>query len=152
MIQKAFPCVKKYSSRPKATDSAPRVCYNGNHERKFSQNAERGCKMEQDVSFEKRGQTLRAKIACELDHHAAGQVREQIDRRAFAERARVLELDFSGVPFMDSSGIGLIIGRAEVGRERGFCVRLCGLSAELSRLVRLSGVTGLPNVTLEEGV
>lgn len=47
----------------------------------------------------------------ELDHHSARMMREQIDAAVERTRPSVLRLDFSGVGFMDSSGIGLIMGR-----------------------------------------
>ena len=59
---------------------------------------------------------LTAFLAGEIDHHSAREMREQIDEAAQKHKPYCLRLDFSQVPFMDSSGIGLILGR----------VRLCG--------------------------
>ena len=87
-----------------------------------------------------RGDTLKVWLEGELDHHTARRVREQIDRQVFARRPELLVLDFSGVHFMDSSGIALIIGRVEVARAVGATVRVTGLSPTLRRLVRLSGL------------
>ena len=50
-------------------------------------------------------------LSGELDHHAARSLREQIDGAVDRTGAKQLRLDFEGVTFMDSSGIGLVMGR-----------------------------------------
>lgn len=96
--------------------------------------------MQDEVKITENGKNLIAALTCELDHHTARRVREEIDREVFATRPELLVLDFSAVHFMDSSGIALIIGRVEVARAVGATVRVCGLSPTLRKLVRLSGV------------
>ena len=93
--------------------------------------------------------TLIAKISCELDHHAAKTVRERIDGELAAHRPKRLVLDFSGVPFMDSSGIGLILGRVERAAAVGATVHVCGLSERLMRIIRLSGLDRIRTLTIE---
>ena len=93
--------------------------------------------------------TVTVGIRCEIDHHTAKTVREEIDRAMESSHARVLALDFSGVGFMDSSGIGLILGRVSRAEELGISVRLCGLSPTLSRLVRMAGIERLKSITVE---
>jgi stage II sporulation protein AA (anti-sigma F factor antagonist) len=102
--------------------------------------------MQDEVKITKNGHSLIAALTCEIDHHTARRVREQIDRQVFATRPELLVLDFSGVHFMDSSGIGLIIGRSQVCEALGSAVRLVGLSARLMKLVRLSGIEKIKNV------
>ena len=55
--------------------------------------------------------TLVAVLDGEIDHHCAQPMRTEIDEKITAYQPEVLVLDFAGVTFMDSSGIGLIIGR-----------------------------------------
>ena len=47
----------------------------------------------------------------EIDHHSAGEIREEIDRSLESNRPKQLVMDFKNVGFMDSSGIGLVMGR-----------------------------------------
>ncbi|MEG1774675.1 MAG: anti-sigma factor antagonist [Oscillospiraceae bacterium] len=54
---------------------------------------------------------LRVLLFGEIDHHSAIEMRRQIDEAAERHRPRNLVLDFGGVTFMDSSGIGLVMGR-----------------------------------------
>ena len=104
--------------------------------------------MQDEVKITENGNNLIATLTCELDHHTARRVREQIDRQVFATRPELLVLDFSGVHFMDSSGIALIIGRVEVARAVGATVRVTGLSPTLRRLVRLSGLEKIRELTI----
>ena len=87
-----------------------------------------------------------ARLKCEIDHHSARQIREKIDKEIFVHRPSVVYLDFSDVRFMDSSGIGLIIGRSQVAEATGAGVRLIGLSATLMKLIRISGIEKIKNV------
>ena len=96
--------------------------------------------MSENVSFSETEGVIIASLPSEIDHHIAKGVREMIDGKLFLKKPELLVLDFSGVKFMDSSGIALIIGRVEVARAVGATVRVTGLSPTLRRLVRLSGL------------
>ena len=80
----------------------------------------------------------------ELDHHAARTLRDQIDAAITRHNARQLYLDFSGVGFMDSSGIGLIMGRYRLMQARGGQLRVIGASERLLRVMKLAGLERLP--------
>ncbi len=104
--------------------------------------------MQEDLIFEEDCRTLSARLMCEIDHHTARRLRERIDERLFLIKPEVLVLDFSAVRFMDSSGIGLILGRAEASSEIGAIVRIKGLSPTLSKIIRLSGVDKVKNISI----
>jgi stage II sporulation protein AA (anti-sigma F factor antagonist) len=67
--------------------------------------------MQKDVNFSELGEELVAGLSGELDHHSAKKMRIEIDSMLFRIKPKILALDFSLVRFMDSSGIGFIIGR-----------------------------------------
>lgn len=94
---------------------------------------------------------LTAKISGELDHHSAQEVREAIDETAQKLKPYCLRMDFSGVPFMDSSGIGLILGRVRLCNFWKGHVVLCGLTGNLGKMVELSGVGSLATVERRAG-
>lgn len=104
--------------------------------------------MQEVVKISVSGDTLIAAITCEIDHHTARVIRDRIDKRLFEVRPVTLVLDFSGVRFMDSSGVGLIIGRCTVCDSMRASVRLTGLSGILYKLVRLSGVEKIKNLSI----
>ena len=64
------------------------------------------------VTFTGADDLLVAYLSGEIDHHSAQMLRQQIDAEISARMPARLILDFGGVTFMDSSGIGLILGRA----------------------------------------
>lgn len=94
------------------------------------------------------GDVLYARLLCEIDHHTAKIIRESVDERLLALAPRELVFDFSGVNFMDSSGIGLVLGRVEKAERVNACVKITGLSPTLRKLFRLSGIEKLERITV----
>ena len=86
----------------------------------------------------------------EIDHHCARELREEIDSAASRTKPRVLTLDFSRVQFMDSSGVGLIMGRYRLVSEWGGEVCVANLPKRLEKLVSLAGIRELCTVVREE--
>ncbi|WP_395150650.1 anti-sigma factor antagonist [uncultured Allofournierella sp.] len=64
------------------------------------------------VSFSGAQELLAAYLSGEIDHHSAQELRQLIDTEIGARMPAQLILDFGDVSFMDSSGVGLILGRA----------------------------------------
>lgn len=94
------------------------------------------------------GQKMRVTLHCELDHHIAKRVREEVDRALYEKRPRVLIIDFSGVDFMDSSGVGLILGRVNTAEKCGTVIELVSMQPHIAKLIKLSGVERLSRVTV----
>lgn len=65
------------------------------------------------VSFTSAGNQLCAYLSGEIDHHSAQLLRQSIDSEIAGRMPEVLLMDFTGVGFMDSSGVGLILGRSK---------------------------------------
>ena len=61
--------------------------------------------------MERTGSQLVLHICEELDHHTAGQISKVVDLQIEKGNVRTLIFDFSGITFMDSSGIGMVMGR-----------------------------------------
>ena len=125
------------------TNFTPLVCYTVAKEEK-----QEGQKMEKDLNFSEENKSLTVHLSGDIDHHSAKHLRESTDVMLFRRKPEVLILDFSKVGFMDSSGIGFIIGRAEIAREIGATVRVVGLSGTLKKLARLSGIEKVKNITV----
>ncbi len=64
-----------------------------------------------DIKFSKEGNTLVVMLEGEIDHHTAMRARERIDSKFLMEPVKNMVMDLSRVNFMDSAGIGLILGR-----------------------------------------
>lgn len=87
---------------------------------------------------------LTAALIGELDHHTAAEIREKIDAAILQERCETLVIDLAGLTFMDSSGIGLIMGRYRLVRSLGGKLRLTGVSGRMHTVLRLAGMEKLP--------
>ena len=99
--------------------------------------------------LESRGTTLTVLLTGEIDHHCAGKIRDEIDAAIEHHRPESLILDFGGVSFMDSSGIGLILGRAECCEKMSIQLVIRGLSGRVGMLIRMSGVGKIRCIKLE---
>ena len=107
--------------------------------------------MTETVAFDYDDDAVRARIKCEIDHHTARRIREKIDKEIFMRQPAMIYLDFSDVRFMDSSGIGLIIGRSQVAEAVNSMVKLVGLSPSLLKLIKLSGIEKIKNIQSRNG-
>ncbi len=96
------------------------------------------------LELDRQPEELVARLIGELDHHGAGDVRERIDAALMQQRCPMLVLDLSGLSFMDSSGIGLIMGRYRLARSLGSTLRVRGASPRLEAVIRLAGMDKLP--------
>ena len=95
------------------------------------------------VTMTRLGDTVTASVSGEIDHHTARELRDRIDRSAERYAPATLVLDLSGVTFMDSSGIGLIMGRCKLMSELGGSVRVTGASGSVIRMIKLAGLSRL---------
>ena len=78
----------------------------------------------------------------EIDHHNAASLRREIDESMTAFHAKNLILDYSDVSFMDSSGIGLAMGRYNKVKELSGSIVIVPGSPYVSRVLGLSGLFG----------
>lgn len=83
---------------------------------------------------------LRAVLSGEIDHHVCAEVREEIDREFFKNSPKKLILDLTGIQFMDSSGLGLIMGRYSRCVAAGCEFVLCGIDERSMRILKMSGM------------
>lgn len=86
---------------------------------------------------------ITALLGGEIDHHTAKYLREEIDGCAVRQKPERLLLDFREVTFMDSSGIGLVMGRYRLMQELGGELRVTGVPSHIKKVMRLSGLDKL---------
>ena len=86
---------------------------------------------------------LTAMLLGDIDHHTAREMRKEIDALIEKHHPTLLRLDYSAVQFMDSSGLGLIMGRYRLMRLIGGTVLVCNVPPHLKRLIDLSGIGSL---------
>ncbi len=97
-------------------------------------------KQRAELDWAEVGRVLTIRIRGEIDHHTAAPMRADIDELLFSHRPTELVLDMSGVSFMDSSGLGLIMGRYGILRQLGGRLILEDPSPETVSILRLAGM------------
>ncbi|XOQ48825.1 MAG: Anti-sigma factor antagonist [Eubacteriales bacterium] len=86
---------------------------------------------------------MTALLSGEIDHHSAREIRTEVDEVASKVKPKRMTLDFSGVQFMDSSGIGLVMGRCKLLQMWGGTVRVANLNPKIEKIVSLAGLNQL---------
>lgn len=92
------------------------------------------------VHYELQGQCLIIYVTEELDHHVVKELRQRSDKLIQAGNVRHIIFDFSAVDFMDSSGIGLIMGRYKKVMFLGGKTAVTGVGPAVDRIFKLSGL------------
>jgi stage II sporulation protein AA (anti-sigma F factor antagonist) len=106
------------------------------------------------ADFEVIDKCLIIKLLEELDHHNAISIREQSDKLITVKNIKDIIFDFTGSEFMDSSGIGVIMGRYKKIIFTGGKVAVTGVNQSVDRIFRLSGLYKIIHKfeTIEEAV
>ena len=94
------------------------------------------------------GKRITAALHGDIDHHTARVMRARLDEVIAHSRPEMLILDFEQVGFMDSSGIGLILGRLKSIQAVGGDIIIKNVRPNIAAVIRLSGLAAL----LAEGV
>ena len=76
----------------------------------------------------------------EVDHHSSGILRQETDRLLSAYPVRSIVFDFQNTIFMDSSGIGVILGRCKNLKYTGGRAVAINLNGQIQRIFRISGL------------
>lgn len=92
------------------------------------------------LKFNKNQDKLIISLLGELDHHSAEEVRVKIDDRIDRDNIKKVILDFSQVTFMDSSGIGVVIGRFKKMQNRDGKVCVADVNKTVNKVFEISGM------------
>jgi stage II sporulation protein AA (anti-sigma F factor antagonist) len=102
----------------------------------------------------RKGDILIVGLHGELDHHHATEVRESLDRSLEDPSIRHLILNLEHLHFMDSSGIGVFMGRYKTIHKRGGQVCITNTNSQLARILEMSGLYRILKVyaTVEQAI
>ena len=96
-----------------------------------------------NVTIEKCGDELIAALAGEIDHHNSKQIREATDAELERGGYKLLTFDLESVSFMDSSGIGLVMGRWKLIRDISGRVVIENAPKAIKKVMKMSGIEKL---------
>ena len=82
-------------------------------------------------------------LSGEIDHHSVKDIRDDIDRIMIDSKPKALILNLTGIGFMDSSGLGLILGRYRRANELGIQLFISGADKNVLKILKMAGVDKL---------
>jgi stage II sporulation protein AA (anti-sigma F factor antagonist) len=83
---------------------------------------------------------LEVRLHGEIDHHTAVAVRSKIDEIICEQKPRRTVLDLSEIDFMDSSGLGLIMGRYALMQRMGGELSVKNMGERIMKIFELAGL------------
>lgn len=104
--------------------------------------------MKTQIDFSK--DVLFVKLRGDIDHHSAKYIREEIDREMYKYSPKTMIMDLSSVDFMDSSGLGLILGRYTKINMLGGILKVSNPSDRIEEMLLMAGTDKL--IPIEKGV
>lgn len=99
-----------------------------------------GIVMKENELYEVKRETLIIKLPEELDHYSAGLIRENTDYLFHSKKIRNVIFDYENTYFMDSSGIGLVMGRYREVRYLSGNIYIVGVNKKIERILDISGL------------
>ncbi|HML38143.1 MAG TPA: anti-sigma factor antagonist [Bacillota bacterium] len=92
------------------------------------------------IEFEMTDDILISNLDGELDHHTSAVIREEIDKTIDTFHSKHLIFNFKKVTFMDSSGIGVIMGRYNKILQLGGKLVITGCNEYIDRILDMAGI------------
>ena len=91
-------------------------------------------------TYSKEGKVLTFKLTEEIDQHTADKIRRKVDGDIERFSPRKVIFDFSNVAFMDSAGIGMLLGRYKVIKMLGGQLELMNVNKQVEKVFEISGI------------
>ncbi|WP_047985360.1 anti-sigma F factor antagonist [Ornithinibacillus californiensis] len=101
-----------------------------------------------EFSFEVKEDILIVRLAGELDHHEAEALRDEWKNMLYHNPVKHVILNLEQVSFMDSSGLGVVLGRYKEVLQLGGQMVVCSIPHSIKRLFEMSGMFKI--IRLEE--
>ena len=86
------------------------------------------------------GERLNLSLSGEIDHHSALSLREEADTLIYRLRPKIVAIELSSIEFMDSSGIGFIMGRFSLAKKLGGELVMVDPRPRVSKILSLAGM------------
>lgn len=103
-----------------------------------------------NISYSKEDRLLIIKLTEEIDQHTADKVRRKMDDEIERFIPRKVVFDFNNISFMDSSGIGMILGRYKLAKMLGADFEIINASKSTKKIFDMSGVARIIKIVEKE--
>ncbi len=97
------------------------------------------------LNLKKVDKNLIVSFSGELDHHTAAELRRRIDSYYSNKRFKNIILDLKNLEFMDSSGIGFIMGRHKLASQNNGKLYLINVNSRIEKILKIAGVLKIIN-------
>ena len=100
-----------------------------------------------NINYINKDKLLYIEITEEIDHHIADKIRRKVDNEITRYMPRKTIFDFSRVTFMDSAGIGMIIGRYKMMKLIGGSLEIENVNEATKKILEMSGILKIIPIT-----
>ncbi|AIF43518.1 anti-sigma F factor antagonist [Virgibacillus sp. SK37] len=100
------------------------------------------------AEFQVKDEVLIVRLSGELDHHEAEELRDKWKEEIYKHGIKHVILNLEAISFMDSSGLGVVLGRYKEVLQLGGEMVVCSISPPIRRLFEMSGLFKI--IRLEE--
>ena len=102
------------------------------------------------VEFNKNSKQLTFKLTEDVDQHTVEKVRRKMDNEIKGYIPRKVIFDFSNISFMDSAGIGMVLGRYKLIKMLDGNLEIINVNRSMKKIFDMSGVSRIINIIEEE--
>ena len=99
-----------------------------------------------NVTYDKKNRLLKLQITEEIDHYMAEKIRNKVDFEIQKYMPKRVLMDFDKVSFMDSAGIGMILGRYKLAKMIGGTPDITNVTPSIKKVLEMSGVLKIINI------
>lgn len=103
-----------------------------------------------ETIYNEKDKLLSFKITEEIDHHTTEKIRRRMDNEITKYMPRKIVFDFNQVTFMDSAGIGMLIGRYKMVKMLGGSAELMNVKPSIRKIFEMCGVLKIIPIRKEE--
>lgn len=93
-----------------------------------------------ETSYQETDKLLIFEVTEEIDHHTTEKIRRKMDHEITRYMPRKIVFNFNQVTFMDSAGIGMLMGRYKLAKMLGSKVELMKIQPSVRKVLEMSGV------------
>ncbi len=103
------------------------------------------------VEYEKEDKLLIFRLTEDVDQHTVEKIRRKMDNEIKRYIPRKVIFDFSNISFMDSAGIGMVLGRYKLAKMLDGNLEIKNVNKAMKKIFDMSGVSRIINISEEEG-
>lgn len=93
-----------------------------------------------NITYEKESRLLKFQMTEEIDHYMAEKIRSKADFEIQEHTPKSVLMDFENVSFMDSAGIGMLLGRYKTAKMVGSTLNIANVKPNIKKVLEMSGV------------